>query len=132
MLQSNVLRRLFSILLLAVFVLPLVLPLFALGQDADAGVPACCRRNGKHHCMMSIGERTQLASHDPQFQGPVEKCPYCPASAVASHPNPLAAPAAQAIFAEIVSHPTSAAQTESKWRMARDRSRQKRGPPLFS
>jgi len=123
-------RRLLSIFLLAVFGLPLVLPLFALGQDADAGLPACCRRNGKHHCMMSMGERSQLASHDQQFRGPVEKCPYCPASLVASHPNPLAAPTAQAIFAQIVSQPTSAAQPESKWRIARDRSRQKRGPPL--
>ncbi len=32
--------KLFSILLLAVFGLPLVSPMFALGTDADAGVPA--------------------------------------------------------------------------------------------
>jgi len=81
--------------------------------------------------MMSMSERSQLASHDPQFRAPVEKCPYCPAAVVASHSNPLAAPTSQAIFAEIVSHPALAAQTESKWRIARDRSRQKRGPPLY-
>ena len=28
------------------------LSLLAFGMTADAGVPACCRRNGKHHCMM--------------------------------------------------------------------------------
>jgi len=123
------LRRLLSIMLLAVFWLPLVSPLFALGQDMGANLPACCRRNGMHHCVMSMGEHRQLAHLDPQFAPPVKKCPYCPASVVSFHSNALAAPAAQAIFAELVSHPASTAQTESKWRIAHDRARQKRGPP---
>ena len=124
-------RRLLSIVLLAVFLVPLLAPLLALGQDGDAGLPACCRRNGKHHCMMSMAEKSQLASHDPQFQAPMEKCPYCPATPVSVHPDRSFTPEiAQAIFAEIVSHPAGTVQTESKRRIARDRSRQKRGPPV--
>src|SRR6202012_2193715 len=49
-------RRLLSILLLAAFALPLVAPLLALAQDPDAGLPACCRRHGQHHCtMLDVG-----------------------------------------------------------------------------
>ncbi|MHB1672980.1 MAG: hypothetical protein ACYCSP_01900 [Acidobacteriaceae bacterium] len=44
-------RRWFAwILLLLTALLPLQ-PLLA-GAQADAGLPACCRRNGAHHCMM--------------------------------------------------------------------------------
>ena len=44
-------RRWFaSILLLLTALLPLQ-PLIASAQ-ADASLPACCRRNGAHHCMM--------------------------------------------------------------------------------
>jgi len=124
------LRRLFSILLLVVFSLPFLAPLMALGQGPEAGLPACCRRNGKHHCMMSMAERNQAASHAPQFQAPAEKCPCCPATVASAHRDPLSRPeTGQAIFANIVSHPTLAPQTESKRRISRDRSRQKRGPP---
>ena len=81
--------------------------------------------------MMSMAERSQFASRDPQFQAPVENCPYCPAMAVAViHGNTFVAPAAQAIFASLVAHSTGTAQTESKLRISRNRSRQKRGPPL--
>jgi hypothetical protein len=50
-------RRLLSILLLAAFALPLVAPGLALAQGPDAGLPACCRRHGQHHCAMSATER---------------------------------------------------------------------------
>jgi hypothetical protein len=44
-------RRWFaSVLLLLTALLPLQ-PLLASAQ-ADANLPACCRRNGAHHCMM--------------------------------------------------------------------------------
>lgn len=123
-------RRLGSILLLAVFFLPLLSPLLALGQDADVGLPLCCRRNGAHHCAMSMRERTERADHHPEFQSPLQSCPYCPVTVAPVHPDPLSSPGtSQAIFAGIVSHPANTPQTESKWRIARDRSRQKRGPP---
>ncbi len=53
----RLMRRLLSILLLAAFALPFVAPGLALAQDSDAGLPACCRRHGQHHCAMLRTER---------------------------------------------------------------------------
>lgn len=81
---------------------------------------------------MSMAERNRYVSHDPRFQAPNEKCPFFPVSIVLVHNNIFVAPAAQAIFAGLVAHPAMAAQTESKLRISRNRSRQKRGPPFLS
>jgi hypothetical protein len=111
-----------------VFLAPLVLPLLAQGMAEDANLPACCRKNGKHHCLMSMRERNQLAQNFPTVSPLPEQCPYCPAIMTATHANVFAAPSAQAIFASLVSQPAGIAQTESKRRISEDRSRQKRGP----
>jgi hypothetical protein len=77
------LRKALSILLLAMFCLPAITPLFALQAQEDANLPACCRRHGKHHCMMSMQDRQAMtASQDPQFAAPTEKCPYAPSMVV--------------------------------------------------
>jgi hypothetical protein len=123
------LRKLLSILLLAVFGLPLVSPLFALTATSGGALPACCRRGGQHHCAMSPAERGQFAGKRPEFRNPTEKCPYSTASMAVSQHTYIGFLPAEAIFAGLVSHPTVAAQTESKWRIARDRTRSKRGPP---
>ena len=125
-------RKLLSIVLLAVFGLPLVSPLFALGMDAEAGLPACCRKNGKHHCMMSMAERATVSQRDMRISAPAEKCPYCPQLVTASHADPFMEPPVDAIFASLVSHPSGDVQMESMRRISRDRSRQKRGPPELS
>ncbi len=80
--------------------------------------------------MSSVVERSQLASHDPQFQAPVEKCPYCPAIIAVVHGDAFVPPTAQAVFAGLIAHLAVTAQTESKLRISRSRSRQKRGPPV--
>jgi hypothetical protein len=79
--------------------------------------------------MISMGERAQLANQDPQFQAPVEKCPYCPAAVATIHGNMFAPPTGKAIFAGLMAHPAVTAQAESKLRISLSRSRQKRGPP---
>jgi len=116
------------------FGIPFILPMLAIGQDAEAGLPACCRRNGKHHCSFSMDEQGKMAvSHDAQFKAPVPKCPFLPSSVVSAQPNQLAAPTvAGAIFADLVSHPTGVVQTEAKRRISRSRSHQKRGPPALT
>lgn len=123
------LRKLLAITLLVLFGLPLVQPLFALTARSEANLPACCRRGGKHDCTENMAERSQSASRDPQFQAPTEKCPYCPASVAVVHDNTFVPPIAQAVFAALIAHPGVVAQTESKLRISRNRSRQKRGPP---
>jgi hypothetical protein len=71
-------RRLLSILLLVAFALPLVAPLLALAQDPYAGLPACCRRHGQHHCTMLD------AGRDSSAHRVVAVCPEWPQRAVPS------------------------------------------------
>jgi hypothetical protein len=108
-----------------------VSPLFALGAMSDTGLPACCRRNGKHHCMMSADEGATLSSDTQAFDAPPQQCPYYPASIAIVHGDLFTLPAAQAVYAGLIAHPAVVAQTESKLRISRTRSRQKRGPPSF-
>ena len=129
-------RRILSILLLVFFGLPVVAPLLAMTTDAEAGLPACCRRNGAHHCsMMNMGTGRHISSSPgdsgtPHLAVLTEKCPYTPQAPATAHPDLLALDPSSAIFAEIVSHPNGVAQTESRRRISQDRSRQKRGPPV--
>ena len=81
---------------------------------------------------MSMEARGQAVTHGAQFRTIPEKCPYrLPGMIGATHSDLGTVPRSAAFFAGILSHPSIAAQTESKWRIARDRSRQKRGPPSF-
>lgn len=126
-------KRLIAILLFAAFILPFALPAFALGQDADAGLPACCRRTGAHHCAMGMAERTSLATSDSKasyWHAPLQHCPFCPASVASYHQLTLVTPSAQAKSVAFFSRPYGLAQNECRRRIARDRSRQKRGPPV--
>lgn len=131
------LRKVVAILLLAVFGLPL-LSSAALGQDAEAGLPACCRRAGAHHCAMTMGERgplanaTEASTHNGEvrFRRLAERCPCCPTTPVTAHADPFSGPEQVRLMAAVFgSQAGVVAQTESRWRIARDRSRQKRGPP---
>ena len=80
-----------------------------------------------------MGESGKLVSRDPVFRAPAEKCPYGPNFMAPARFDPVTPPpVADAIYARLVSHPSGVAQTESKRRIARDRSRQKRGPPATS
>jgi hypothetical protein len=63
------LRRFSAISLLILLALSLLTPLF--GADVEASVPACCRRNGAHHCAMGS---ESSSSQGPSFRGN-RKCP---------------------------------------------------------
>jgi hypothetical protein len=125
----EILRKVLAIALLAIFGMPLFAPLVASAAPGEANLPACCRRNGKHHCSMNMRGDSFLADQAPAWHAPLEHCPYYPAQTTTSPSNTFAMTAAPAIFAELVSHPALHAQTESKRRISRDRTRQKRGPP---
>ncbi len=125
-------RRLISILLLAVFGLPVVSPLFAATQAVDAGLPACCRRNGKHHCMMKMEERSKLIQQGVWISTPADKCPNYPGVLPAVHFDLLAPETSASVVARIISVPAEIAQTISKLHISHDHSRQKRGPPVYS
>lgn len=71
-------RRFSAILMLAIFSFSLMSPLF--GSDPNANLPACCRRNGKHHCAMAMGVG---ASQSGPALGNNAKCPMYPGCAFA-------------------------------------------------
>ena len=71
-------RRILAITLLIAFGSPFVLPLLASTPDAQAALPACCRRNGAHHCNSTMATGT---SGTPAFKAP--SCPFYPSHSTA-------------------------------------------------
>ena len=116
-------RRALALLLLAVFGLPTVAPLLAMGQDIDAHLPACCRRNGAHHCLMNMDQSskgTAFSARCPDFPRPTMTAPAGTFAALAT-PSLLA-------FTDI-SILAAPQRAETQRRISRERSRHKRGPP---
>jgi hypothetical protein len=99
------------------------------GKVDESSLPACCRRNGKHHCAM-----IQMMEDDPgttQASAPSEKCPFFPHTWQATQvENHFIAPGvAGVVHVALQSQPACHAQIEAQLRISFDRSRQKRGPP---
>jgi hypothetical protein len=118
-------RRTIALALLMMFSLPLIAPVF--GPDADANLPPCCRRNGKHHCMMRMMQR--LGNNEKGFTSVAEKCPCFPTSACTIHSPTYKPEAGSQFYAEVVRHPSCAPRAEALCRVFLLRSHQKRGPP---
>lgn len=119
-------RRVIAISLMMLFSWTLIAPLFAL--DADAKLPACCRRNGKHYCMMRMMERR--AGQQRGFMSVSEKCSCFPVGICAAY-SPVFKPEAEGQFyADVVRHPAIALQSVAIYRISSLGSHQKRGPPL--
>lgn len=123
-------RRLLSILLLAVFCLPLLAPLVARAQGAEDGVPACCRKSGRHHCMLTVDERGKVVNGNRIVRAPMTCCPM---ATLAVAPMPRGArmlpSAADVLYASLATQPLGTVQTECKRLISEERCRQKRGPP---
>ncbi len=125
----SLVRRFISISLLLLLMLPLASPLFA-ASTADAEVPVCCRRDGKHHCMMakvaksSTGDAAKAESVTIR-----ERCPYNLVSPAAVNLPFVPDEIQTTIFAGTLSAPACPAPTEARSCIVLDRSHQKRGPP---
>jgi hypothetical protein len=118
-------RRVLALPLLLVFSWMLIAPAF--GPDADANLPACCRRGGKHHCTMH--RMGQIGGSQKGFTSVSEKCPYCPASTCAVAPVTYKPETGNALYIKLVSMPARASRTKVLYRISLFRSHQKRGPP---
>lgn len=129
---NKVVRRLLSILLLLTFLLPSFGAAMAAGVDSESQLPACCRRGGAHQCALTVAQREKLlGQRGPAWRAKREMCPCCPSTAVGAHVEVLAGPVdGGALVLPVGSHPRGVAQTRSMWRVARERSRGKRGPPV--
>jgi hypothetical protein len=124
-------RRFLSFVLLAVFSLPLILPALALGQDPESNLPACCRRNGAHHCRMSA-EQMQALLDGHHFTTVHSKCPLYPAAPVTLHQQNLSCGTAEPALLETPdSLALKTAQIAAWARSAEAGARHKRGPPAI-
>ncbi len=117
-------RRWLAIPMLFMFLLPLVSGFLGI-SEAEASLPACCRRGGQHHCDL-MGDPS---SDNKSAISIREKCPYSPAALSVVVLPSFAPPTSAAIFAEVMQHASVAPQTDARRRISFDRSRQKRGPP---
>jgi hypothetical protein len=128
-------RRFAAILMLAMlgafYAVPLV---HAVSSDPESDLPACCRRHGKHHCAMMDQYLRLKASGKPTFNVPPEHCPFYPQGLPQTWAPFVAAllPARGAAYTALQSRPACPAQTQARYRISFDRTRQKRGPPASS
>ncbi len=119
-------RRALAMLLVIGFGLPLIAPAFASGPD-EASLPACCRRNGAHHCSMAGMTTVNVPSHDRSVSA---KCPYAPwAGPVLMLPHAFGAHTRSAAEAATAGPAAIIGEAESGYRISFHRARQKRGPP---
>ena len=125
---GSLVRRVISNCLLLLLLLPLIWPLFA-ASAAEANLPACCRRQGKHHCAMSAGLAGSADPGGVWFTAAQEKCPCYPTSSAMTHLNFFTSAPDTTVFSNVRGLQTCLAHAEACYRISFDRSRQKRGPP---
>jgi hypothetical protein len=127
------LRRLLSILLFGATLFPTITLMLSTGAVAQSTLPACCRREGKHHCAMSAEARAMLmgdgASKTAWMSAPPEKCPYSQHSLGAVHLRVFTPEATAMQSGGALQKVSAAEQAECLRRISFDRSRQQRGPP---
>lgn len=123
--------RAMSGVLLAFFLLPLFIPFFNPGSEST--LPACCRRDGKHHCTMSAGLRgsVQSASSEPIARPAISVCPYRSRLLMPFISRVLSVPCAVAFSGRTISYPAPDLETIVLARFSEIRSNLKRGPPAL-
>jgi hypothetical protein len=118
-------RRALAATLVVIFSLPLIAPLLA-STPAESQLPACCRRNGKHHCAMSM-EMGNLPSH---YRTVSEKCPFSPlAHTPLMRPHAFNSVSAPVASRQAAGPAAIVRAAEAGYRISVDRARHKRGPP---
>jgi hypothetical protein len=121
-------RRLLSLVLLAAFAGPLLASALAVAQGPESNLPACCRRNGAHHCMMSADQLSSLLNGT-HFTVIPSKCPAYPRALAPVHHQNCLFNAPSNLLAVAYAHPARRWQVEAWARAALAGARQKRGPP---
>jgi hypothetical protein len=121
-------RRSVSFLLTILFLLG---PMAAAFGNDDASLPACCRRNGAHHCSMARLREAIIASGKPIVTAP-STCPSYPGdNALTSASIHGLAPVLAAEFSlPAVLHSPAAAHAAARASAARTRS--SRAPPALA
>ena len=121
-------QRIFAILLLALFSFSLLAPVVS-AQDAEAKLPPCCRRDGKHGCGMKM--KTTAASTGVAWRTNSRCSMFGKAGVTPAMSKAIVAAPAETLAVSLVSHPSAVEQVEARYRVSFSRSKQKRGPPSF-
>jgi hypothetical protein len=133
-------RHLFSILLLLVLGLSQAVPADALASGLSSGlrsgwtgkvdesrVPACCRRNGKHHCTMSAEQYADLSGQTSVAAS--ESCPCAPQTLASTAPQLSALAQAPPAAIHVPARPRAAHATSAAVLLSDRQTQPKRGPP---
>jgi hypothetical protein len=95
------------------------------GKVDESSLPACCRRNGKHHCVMTALENGETSISAPDC------CPCLPHALVSTAP---VSAALLAVTTDSLAYPTervAARYSTDGTRSSDHRSWPKRGPPAL-
>jgi len=122
-------HRVLAALLLGLISFGLIAP--AVSADVLSQLPACCRVHGKHHCAMKHATAGHFSAESGVSVSSVdEKCPISfQGGMLGFHSQTIWFSGGQVFFGCILNHPAIQAQTEARYRIWFNRSRQKRGPP---
>lgn len=104
-----------------------------LGASEDAGLPACCRRLGAHHCAMAMGMAAAMIDAAPGkaiFAAPAT-CPEFPGTAAATASSPQALTASPIGLPALLAQLHTPPATRAAARLSLIRTRSGRGPPAF-
>jgi hypothetical protein len=115
-------RRILASLLVVLFSFSLLAPALV-ASDTDSKLPACCRRDGKHHCTQATGSGFHAArcTNFPSVNA-------VPASQAAGLPG-----LSKSTLVTLVVQPVNSSRIEARSRISYSQAGQKRGPPvLFS
>jgi len=129
-LQAHSLRvRAMSGVLLAFFLLPLFVPFLSSGSEST--LPACCRREGKHHCAMSDRLRQSVLSaiSEPVVRDATPPCPYRSRLLMAFISRVLFVHRAAVFSGQGVSYTAPSPETSVHALLSEIRSNLQRGPP---
>jgi hypothetical protein len=121
-------RRLLSFALLLVFGLPVVAPALGPTAEAQMNLPACCRRDGAHHCTKTP-EQLAAMLHGDQFNTVQSKCPCCPSAPINLHQQAMSLHTPAVHLTGFDSVTAKCRQAEASARVALAGARHKRGPP---
>jgi hypothetical protein len=111
-------------------VLAPTMAMFALTlQTPENKLPACCRRDGKHHCAMMDAAGF---SSEREMRALPEQCPFRTQAVTLGHVTSYLPGASAVHYSELTSHPAIHAQVRAAFRISEERTHQKRGPPVLT
>jgi hypothetical protein len=85
-------RRALALFLLSLFSFPLIAPILA--AESRPGLPACCRRDGKHHCALTDRQDSPAG---PSARATLPKCPQYPQGGTVPASSPSFLPVVRSV-----------------------------------